>query len=156
VTYEIVPATEWHVRLMAPHVRQADIDELWASSLQLPLEVMKRGLEVSSECWVALADGVPFCVFGVVPGSLLGGAGVPWAVGTDQITKHARFFLQGSKPLVRRWLETFPVLMNLVDARNTVAIRWLKWVGFQFNPPAPAGPLGMDFHLFQIWRAHVQ
>ena len=151
--YTIVPAEVQHIEAMLPHVRQADVDELWASTMSTPEEALRLGLKMSSECWAGLVDGEPFCVFGVVPGSILGGIGLPWLVGTEGIQKHRRFFLRGSKSFGQHWLETFDSLVNLVDARNTVAIRWLKWMGFQFSPPTPAGPLMLPFHLFELRRA---
>jgi hypothetical protein len=40
-----------------------------------------------------------------------------------------------------------------VDARYTVAIRWLQKLGFTILPPIPVGPDQMMFHPFEIKRA---
>jgi hypothetical protein len=55
---------------------------------------------------------------------------------------------------VAEMLRDYPRLCNVVDVRNTVAIRWLKWLGFEFNvPPAPHN--GQLFLIFQAGDWHV-
>ena len=39
------------------------------------------------------------------------------------------------------------------DVRNTVAIRWLEWLGFTFGEPVGYGPLGMPFKPFCMTRS---
>jgi hypothetical protein len=39
-------------------------------------------------------------------------------------------------------------LENVVDARNTKSIRWLRRMGFEVLPAAPLGVEGRPFHLF--------
>ncbi len=48
-------------------------------------------------------------------------------------------------------LDLFPHLQNYVDARNEISIRWLKWLGFRFDPkPVPYGIWGLPFLRFQM------
>jgi len=64
------------------------------------------------------------------------------------LRKHGRTFLRGN----RMWMEDqkykWLFLENYVDARHTLAIRWLKWMGFAMDKSAPYGPDGMAFHKF--------
>jgi len=39
---------------------------------------------------------------------------------------------------------------NYVDVRNTVAIHWLKWMGFKMEEPQAWGVQGLDFHKFTM------
>ena len=136
-------------------IRPEDEAELWAASMSLPLPVMLRGLKLSTDTWVGLADGVPFCMVGVAPYSLIGSKGVPWMVGTVQLDRHAKAFLKACRPVLETILRQFSTLENWVDARNTKAIRWLRWMGFQVEDPQPHGALGLPFCHFVMRRDHV-
>jgi len=51
---------------------------------------------------------------------------------------------------VRRQSEKFSLLYNYVDARNVKSIKWLRWLGFQLDEPAPYGVRGLPFHRFEL------
>ena len=54
--YQIVPATQEHVTAMLPHVRQADRDEVLASS-GLPMDqVLGKCVSLSEMAWAGLVD----------------------------------------------------------------------------------------------------
>ena len=42
----------------------------------------------------------------------------------------------------------YRLLQNHVDARNTEAVRWLGWLGFEMDPALPFGPDQLPFHRF--------
>lgn len=149
----VVPASMFHVKHMAPRVRQADRDEMYAASLSTPEEALERGLERSTKAWAALFDGEVACIFGVAPGTSLSGVGYPWMLGTDLVDKHQVTFLRGCAKYVDDMAADFDSLVNYVDARNTKAIRWLKWLGFRIEEAKPAGILRMPFHRFEMRRA---
>jgi hypothetical protein len=72
-------------------------------------------------------------MFGAVPCSDLDGD--VWLLGTDALATRplAGQFLRQS----RFWLTALhegcaPILHNVIDARNTLHIRWLQWLGFTF------------------------
>lgn len=152
--YEIRPATDEDMVFIAEHARQADIDELWAADRITPLETMRKGARVG-EAFLGLVDGCPVCVFGVAPISFLTGTGIPWMVGTTLLDKHAAGFVKGSRFAIRQILRKWGKLYNMVDARNTRAIRWLKWLGFQIYPSVPYGHLDLPFHPFLMEAKHV-
>lgn len=147
---EIVPATADHIRQILPDVRQADIDEFAAFSGQTAEQVLTDGLRFSTRCWAGLADGKAFAIFGVAPGSILGGIGVPWLVSTYHVETHQKAFLRRNKPIIREMLDIYPTLENYVDERNHVAKIWLHWMGFCLQPAAPAGLMNMPFHHFTM------
>lgn len=138
----IVPATLEHAEAIAANVREADRLELLASSGTDPLTAMRRGLETTPETLTGLYDGEPACMFGVWPFSALGGMGAAWMIGSRVLDRPGaqRALLRLSAPVVEYWSEHYPSLIyNFVDARNTRAIRWLRWLGFQFADPIPYG-----------------
>lgn len=71
-------------------------------------------------------------MFGCVPVDETSGS--VWLLGSDDLTQpplRKQFLAEG-----RVWLNQLhafrPLLFNFVDARNTVHIRWLRWMGFTF------------------------
>lgn len=89
-------------------------------------------------------------MFGVVPVSAITGDGLVWLIGTDDIEAHTRAFLMASRAEVALLLEAYSRLFNLIDADNTVSIRWLKWLGFSFFPAIPLN--GWPFLPFEVKR----
>ena len=150
--YQIVPATPAHVAALLPHVRQADIDEFMAASGQTPAQVLRLGLATATQAWAGLADGEVACVFGVSPTSLVCGSGAPWLAGSALIDKHARAFIRLNREFLPEMLAGYRHLENYVDARNTQAIRWLRWLGFTIHDAVPYGVARLPFHRFDMWR----
>jgi|15BtaG_2_1085339.scaffolds.fasta_scaffold00414_20 hypothetical protein len=99
-----------------------------------PLECLQRGYENSKYCFTGSVNDKPYMIFGVGEVEEHEGAGVVWMLGTTAINAEARFhFLKRSRLCVENLLhKDFPLLFNCVDARNTVHIKWLKWLGFKF------------------------
>lgn len=153
-SYQMVTATHDHLCELCPKVRQADIEEFAACDRTVE-EVLKDGLQLSTYTWAGLRDGSVVCVFGVASPSVLSGKGVPWMVGSPEIDRCAYAFLQRSRIVIQHMLSLYDHLENYVDVRNTRAIRWLRWLGFEIHPPEPHGPNGMLFHRFEMRRNHV-
>lgn len=154
VKAELVPATLDHAIAMAPRMREADRQEIWASSRQAPEESLRQAVMASRRPLAGLMDGEVACLLGVVPQSTLSGTGAAWMLGTDLIERHPLVFLRHSRPVLAEIGRGFSYLHNWVDARNVVAIRWLRWLGFTLHEPAPYGALGLPFHHFEM-RLHV-
>ncbi len=140
----IRPAMPGDTWLMLPNIRQPDIDELAALGVT-PEQCLRHGLQVSQEVFTIFLHGKPAGMFGIVPHPNL--TTVPWAVFTTQIDAHPLPFLRAS----RRYIESLPdYLENWVDARNTLTIKWLTWLGFTIEEPEAVGLHGELFHRF--WR----
>ncbi len=146
--YTVAPATMAHVEQIAPRMREADKAEIWAASHAEPYHALKTGLEQSPLCWSGLVDGAPVCMFGVAPLTLLGGTGIVWMLGTDDVQEHARAFLRRNKSFIAQMMGRFYRLENWVDARNTLSIRWLRWLGFVIEEAKPYGLERWPFHHF--------
>jgi len=150
---EIVEAREEHIEAVAAHVRRPDRLELFLSSCDPPAKILRRSFQVSRKVWTGLIDGVPVCMFGVVPGATLGDVGRPWLVGTDALDRHPFIFLRRCKGCVREMLEDFSTLENYVHQDNDTALRWLIWLGFTITIPGePMGPFGAPFCRFEMRR----
>lgn len=145
---EIRPATVDDARTLV--LRAADREEVEALTGRDPHEVLVESVARSASAWAGLADGTLVCLFGVVPLTPIGVTGVPWLLGSDAVTRYGRPFLRRNRVYLREMLRAFPVLRNVVDARNAVAIRWLQWLGFTLGVPQPMGVRGLPFIPFTM------
>jgi hypothetical protein len=155
MTYSIIPAEQDHLVYVAERMRREDVEEVAAASGLSPLVAMRHSYEFSSECYTGMAGDEPFCVFGVVPRSLVSSVGVPWLLGTDSLPSHSTGFLKRNRKVVREWREKFALLENYVDCRNTKSIAWIRWLGFVLEEPQPYGRLGLPFMHFYMEGHHV-
>lgn len=129
---EYVPATLAHAATLAPRLRAADVREIDAAAGVDGLTGLEVSIAASEAAFAVLADGEVVAVFGVSRPSLLDPAtGQIWMLASDAAALHVRSWMTDSK----RWLAAFAselgfeVLVNRVDARNTVHIRWLRAMG---------------------------
>lgn len=152
INAQIVTATQEHIEEMLPRVRQADIDEFHAANGWDARRVLECGLRTSTFCCSGLINGRVITIFGVAPGSIIGGTGLPWLVGTDDLEKYQRTFLRHCRKVVHAMLTVYPYLENYVDERNHVAKSWLKWLGFELDSAAPFGINDLPFHRFHMER----
>jgi hypothetical protein len=144
----IIPARRAHIRTVARRMRQADRDEVFASSRKSPREALEFSLSKSAEAWTVTVNGRPEVMFGVGDLNILAGVGAPWLLGTEAFEKHSVAMLRGSKKWTRQLFGRYSILRNFVDARNTASLRYLRWLGFKLFDPVEMG--GHEFHLFEL------
>jgi len=149
----IVQATHEHVVELAETMGEADRAEVWAGAKQTPQEALQRCMKHSLEAHSWLVDGRVICMWGVGQYTPLSLVGVPWMLGSYELPKHARTFARGSRAIAAEWQKRYPVLRNFVDARHTLAVRWVQWIGFTLLPAIPYGPDGLPFYPFESERA---
>lgn len=137
------------------NLRDQDRAECLAAGTTDILAAIEHGIRTSTLCWTARVDGELVCIFGVAPvGTLLDPRGACWMLGTPLVPKHRRMLQVLTPRYIAQMLEAFPHLLNQVHAKNTVATRWLRKMGFVLQPPTPVPPHGELFHLFEMKR-HV-
>jgi hypothetical protein len=155
---EIVPATEAHAHELAPSLRPADAAEVKASGGFEPLDALLASLGVSEVASTLLIDGKVAAIFGVAPahfdveGEGVRDVGVVWLLGGTALFEAPLSFLRRCRPVVREFLERYPLLMNAIDARYEKALRWAKWLGFQVMEPVPFGFEGRPFCFISLGR----
>ncbi len=92
------------------------------------------------------------CVYFNVPnGKTAGMAGVDddgqiWMLTTNAIYDYPLTFARESKRFVER--QTHDVLWNIIDKRNTVHLKLLKFLGFEFSKEILHGPNNLPFIKF--------
>lgn len=117
--------------VIAYFLREADTQEVFAASGQLPYTVLLRAYGDSSDaCYTVFYDDVPVGMFGVVRYN--DDIGVPWLLGTDDLTSDKKEFYKLSQKYLRQFQKKYKYLTNFVDKRNKASIRWLRHLGFTF------------------------
>lgn len=151
----VTDSTPEHISIVANAMRHADVAEIWAAGRKTPETALKASMALSRYCKTIMLDDKPIGMFGVTPLSVVTGNGVPWMLGTPEIETISMRFLRGSLSYIREMLAGYSYLENWVDARNTVSIRWLKWLGFAIVKPEPYGHLNLPFHRFYMENPNV-
>ena len=148
--YKVISTTEEHILELSQTMRKDDIAEVWAGWHKTPLEALRISAEYTKQSWTGLADDRVVCMFGIAQPSILSYVGAPWLLGSEELPKHFRTFLRGNKIYIKAIKKEFELLENYVDTRNTTAIRWLKWLGFELSSPEPYGVERRTFRKFTM------
>ena len=128
----LTPTTVDDIAYIAPRLRKADHQECLAATGREPLGVLMEGLrigDVTLTMWSP--SGLRVGLVGVSK-SFVPDAGAIWLCATDDIYQCQMAFLRKSKEFLPLLQARYLALFNYVDARNTVHIKWLKWMGFTF------------------------
>ena len=127
------PATEADLLPILSDLRDADRAEIKAFT-GCPAEfICPSVFQVSDRVWTLVARNGD--LVGMVGTHSVVGApdfGCVWMFASNKITKHRMEFLRASKGALSEIHKLYPALTNYVDARNTLHINWLRWLGFTF------------------------
>lgn len=140
------PAVIKDAQAVASNMRDADRREMAALGLS-PIHATTSALLYCKVAYAVVHQDEPVLIFGVSD-SNIEGMGSVWAMGTYQVKEIARTFLRHSREWVDRIGDGYDYIGNIVDERNAVHIRWLKWCGFEFGHTIHYGPLGLPFTNF--------
>lgn len=138
------------VEFVAENMRKADLDELQAAGTPNPHESLLAGLKESKPCcYSGVAQGNPVAICGVVPIVDSPNFGSIWLLGTDHITDSVPIsFLKKSREFFPTLVEPYDMVSNIVDKRNEVHVKWIKWLGFSFMCEIIYGPENRPFYEF--------
>jgi hypothetical protein len=149
----IRPAVPSDMDAIVANARRADVEEMEACGTTVR-DAIENGLRRSDWTLTGLLEDEPVCMFGVAPVSILGGKGAPWMLAAEGLERAQVPFLRACRPVIAEMRLTYPFLLNVVSADNTLAIRWLQWLGFKFDH-APIEVRGHTFLLFSMDNANV-
>lgn len=122
--------TLFDVEELALTMRREDVEEIHHASRSTPREALLRGYHASEVLRTIERGGKVVAIFGVV--GVLGRAGSPWMLGTDDLPR-CRSLLRECRARLEQYTIKYHHLTNSVWAKNTVHIEWIKWLGFQFD-----------------------
>lgn len=123
------------------NIRPEDLREVTALRSEPLLPLLEQGIWTSRPCFTALSSADDLIlVFGVVPYVGNPSIGVVWLLGTTLMEHFQYRFLRESRTwLSRLYGDQFKTLWNVADKRNTLHLKWLDWLGFEFQGEVPAG-----------------
>ncbi len=139
--------------LLAPDLRQADKDEIYASTGDAPIQALVEGVQCSDQCLTIWDRDRPLGMFGLAHHEALPGVGLVWMVATDALPTIIRDFVRQTPLYLSLFHSSYRVLGNFVDERNAVHIKWLKRVGFTFINRHPK--FGFEGRPFLEFCKHV-
>lgn len=150
---DVLPANDEHAYLLAPQLRAEDVAECLAGGYSSGLHSLLVSLAVSDEAYALLFDGEVAALFGVARGSLLNGTAAVWLLTGHLADKYRIAFVRNMRIALAYLASKWPVLGNMVDARYTKAIRFLKYLGFEFGEPVFIGRDGVAF--IPYWNRRI-
>lgn len=126
--YKIINANYDMLRTISYNLRQADKDEIMASSgSRCYLGALNDSMLLSEICKIWTVNDKPCMIFGCTSD------GVIWAMGTDEMSSHKKYFLLEGKKFVNECIEKYGMIFNYVYAENSKHIHFLKKMGFTFS-----------------------
>ena len=133
----IHPITMEAAKTVASNLRPEDYREVLEGHGADPYEYLISEAEKGSFVWFEVPNGKTAGMAGVDPG------GIVWMLCTSAIHEFPITFARESK----RWVESRPepLLWNVVDKRNTVHLKLLKFLGFKFLRELKHGPNQLTF-----------
>lgn len=148
VTFE--PSTDDHADQIAANVRDVDAAEIFATTGGEVIDSLVDGIDASDWALTAFVDGEPACIFGVVTHPKDETLGIPWLLGTDLVTNHAKELLRFTPAFINQMLEGRAAITNMVHAANAPAMRFLNHIGFDISEPMEWGAFNEDFCQFSL------
>jgi len=123
-------ATQLHdVCELAPNLRSEDkreVNTLGKTSEQSLLSGYLFGRVCRS---IIDKNGQVAGMYGVVPVDEK--TGLVWMLGSNKLKKIKIAFLKESRTEVEGMNTLFPHLWNIIDSRNEMHLKWIKWCGFK-------------------------
>lgn len=114
---------------LAPKLRPEDRRECEALG-RTPEQSLCLGYLQSTSCKSVIdSRGVVVAMYGVSFAEE--GVGRVWMLGSKGLLKISRAFLKGSKGEVAAMYKLYPQMGNIIDSRNELHIRWIRWLGFK-------------------------
>ena len=114
---------------LAKHIRKADLREITDVTGNTPLAAFVEGYNASLRPLTIMSD-VPVGMAGAVPSG--DSEALVWLLGTNGIKTSRMSFIRQSKEVLQEIVAPFDWVYNWVDKRNTLHLRWLRWMGFSF------------------------
>ena len=137
---EIGKASEKHIVPIAKNMRDIDKKEISVSGVnETPYDSLQYAYNKSVKAYTIIIDDNPVVMFGVVNASLLANYGIVWCLGSDNINRIKKTFIQKSKAYIEECLKGYKYVEIYVWIENKLSIKWLKWCGFKFDEPCAIG-----------------
>lgn len=94
---------------------------------------LKHCLCISEEVFVGKIDDKLVCVWGLIPPTILSESAYLWLLCTDTVSDHTFVFARRSQIVMGELRKRYTLIVGNCVASDTKAIRWLKWLGAEFQ-----------------------
>lgn len=148
---DIVKLHSSHLEPVANNMRSEDVKEIWLTDRSSPIGALEICNITSDKKFALLLNGEPIMAFGIDRDGLSDHARV-WLLSTPKISQVRRFFIKHSKAVFLSLTKEYTLVYNYVHEQNSVALRWLKWLGFKIYPAVPFGAESAQFHRVEFVR----
>ena len=140
----IHPITTEAAIKVASNLRPDDLREVVDGHGIDPMDFLPKMAEKGSAVYFTVPDGKTAGLAGV------GDGGIIWMLCTPEIHRYPITFAREAKRYVDSRKE--PLLWNIVDSRNTVHLKLLRFLGFKFLRKFEYGPNNVQF--IEFCRVH--
>ena len=138
------------IEYLTNHLRTEDVREIEAHGSTVR-EGLWDSLCNSVRAFVVTYEERPVLIFGISEDNPPGiKRCAVWMVGTPEVKRISRLFLRHSREWVAEIAQGYDLLWNVVDCRNSLHHRWLRWCGFTFLRMLPVGPGSLPFYEFVL------
>lgn len=144
----VVPCLPKHIIELRKNLREDDAREIRNFGLCIRRTLWRSFNETLEPKTVLVGDKVAG-VFGCC-GTVLGQVGQPWMLATPVADEYPLQFCLLYRQEVRKMLDNYPVLENIVDASYSKAIKLLEIIGFKVYNAKPIGPNKAMFRKFRL------
>lgn len=119
---------------LAHRLREIDVCELSADHDGPAASAIEASRKAScGKCYSVLLDGVGVIgMYGISKSPKDGRGGRIWLLGSELLLAGGIELALHSRPWIEDLMGGFEVVFNFISAENEIAIRWLKWCGFEF------------------------
>jgi hypothetical protein len=150
---QAVRGLDSHLSAVLGRLRDSDINEIRSAYGEDPDAILEESWMCDgADRWALKVGDEVVGLFGVNPAGELAGYGIPWILGTDNLSKASNFLILKSRVYLEFMLKRYKVLVNYVDARNLKSLLWLKWSGFRVHDASAFGAEGLPFHMITMER----
>lgn len=120
-------------------VEKSELKKLISTSLHATMsdkemETLENCLLITASVHVGLLNGKLVCTWGLVPPSLMSDQVYLWLYTTPELVGHEFLFVRHSQIAIRDILKSYTKIIGHTIADNEQAIRWLRWLGAEFEP----------------------
>ena len=144
------PCEEGDVETIAPNIRVSDVIEIAAmmGPHKTTQEHLQSCIEQSKETYALVYNKKIISLWGVSNCHHVTNFGVPWLIGTDDISEVSRKFIRHSVGWIKHLSKDYEALYNFVHVPHWQSQKWLQLCGFNIVNKYKYGFNGEDFYLF--------
>lgn len=95
---------------------------------------LRQCLDITTDLRIGLHNGELVCIWGLVPPTLMSDQVYLWLYTTPALAGNEFLFVRHSQVAIENILKSYSRIVGHTEANNAQAIRWLKWLGAEFEP----------------------